>query len=889
MRLDRCLARRTRLGTLLFAALLVGWVGPAAAQEEDEEEPSLEERLRELEPPERAVDPGDVPPGSGPLVLTPGRSYAAGGLHRFLFGDLNRPLWDIAFEIDVLDLSKVGGGLTPTELSGGQQTVGMRFAGANGRTYQFRSIVKTPSRALPRALRISPVDDVVQDQMAAQFPLGAMVVAELLQAEGILVARPRPVVMPDDPRLGPFREKFAGLMGWIEERPNELEGDRPGFAGSDKITGTEALYENIEEDPRHYVNAEEFLRARLIDMFVGDWDRHNDQWRWASFEESGRVRWDPIPRDRDWALSRIDGVLPSFGSQFLPQYRASWDEYPDVFNLHWNAQFLDRRLLAPLPREAHERIAADLAGSLSDDVIERAVGVLPQAYRDAYGDVLVAHLRHRRDELPRVSAEFYELIARWADVTTTNADEVATVTGQPDGRVRVEVRSAGDAGILVFSRTFVPEETKEIRLYLLGGDDVVQFEGPGFGSIRLRVIGGKGDDAFVDATTGRGVHVYDDDGQNRFELGPDGWYDESEYDDPEGPQDIDVIFEARDWGASWVWMPLLSFDPDLGFFAGAGLTRFGYGFRRDPWNSRFSVRALAGAELGESRGGMEWVKTLTDGGLRFGADFSWETETNTRFFGVGNETPSDLESTYFRAPRSSVALGLRLESAQDQAVRAFAGPVVRFAGRVDRDANIFADLDPYGSDDFAQAGGVAGLELGRIDEAGLSATSAAMELTGRAFPAVLDVEEAFGSARAVGRLVVAANEAPFKPGLHLRASGEKVWGSLIPFDEFAALGGAASLPGYRERRFAGTEAASGSALGRIHLFRMRPFATIDVGIHGIATVGRVWNDGEDSDEWHTGFGGGIWLMPRIVGRPIALTLVRGDDTSRFYFALGFPF
>jgi hypothetical protein len=284
-----------------------------------------------------------------------------------------------------------------------------------------------------------------------------------------------------------------------------------------------------------------------------------------------------------------------------------------------------------------------------------------------------------------------------------------------------------------------------------------------------------------------------------------------------------------------------------------------------------------------------WLKTLTDGGLRFGTDLTFATELNTRFFGTGNETNADSASTFFRAQRSSVQLGVRVETAQDQALRAYVGPVIRRAGEVDPVGNIFGVLDPYGADDFFQAGMVGGVALGRIQNPGRPTTSAILELTGRAFPALLDVEDAFGSADAVGRLILSAEDAPLHPALHLRAGAKKVWGSMIPFDEYASLGGKKSLPGYRDRRFAGQEAASGGVLGRVQLFTMRPFATFDVGVHGLATVGRVWFDGEESDEWHTGFGGGFWLYPRILSRAFAVTAVQGEDGLRIYFGLGFPF
>ncbi len=51
----------------------------------------------------------------------------------------------------------------------------------------------------------------------------------------------------------------------------------------------------------------QYLRVRLLDVFVGDWDRHYKQFEWAQAGEEGP--WTPFPKDRDQAFSRYDGVL----------------------------------------------------------------------------------------------------------------------------------------------------------------------------------------------------------------------------------------------------------------------------------------------------------------------------------------------------------------------------------------------------------------------------------------------------------------------------------------------------------------------------------------------------------------------------------------------------
>ena len=49
---------------------------------------------------------------------------------------------------------------------------------------------------------------------------------------------------------------------------------------------------------------------RLFDMLLGDWDRHQDQWRWAAFKEDGVTTYRPVPRDRDQAFSIMnDGFV----------------------------------------------------------------------------------------------------------------------------------------------------------------------------------------------------------------------------------------------------------------------------------------------------------------------------------------------------------------------------------------------------------------------------------------------------------------------------------------------------------------------------------------------------------------------------------------------------
>ena len=169
--------------------------------------------------------------------------------------------------LQVLDLGRVGGGLTPLRTGGFGQSISLHFTGEDGRRYTVRSLDKDPTKRIWDELKDTIVDDVLQDLISALLPTGALVVDPLMEATGILHSKHTLVVIPDDPRLGEYHEEFAGLIGMLQEHPSEGPDDTPGFAGSRRISGTERLWEHLEESPCNRVDARAYLKAKLMDLF----------------------------------------------------------------------------------------------------------------------------------------------------------------------------------------------------------------------------------------------------------------------------------------------------------------------------------------------------------------------------------------------------------------------------------------------------------------------------------------------------------------------------------------------------------------------------------------------------------------------------------------------
>ncbi len=828
----------------------------------------------------------DLIPGST-VIMTPRGRYDAGVFHRFFMGGLNRDLWSLPIEVEVLDLDRFAGGLTPVRRGGGLQTTSLRLQGADGQMWTFRSVDKDVTRSLDPLLRESVAAGVLQDQIGALFPLSAMVVAPLMEAAGVLHADPTLMVMPNDERLGEFLEEFGGLLGWIEIRPDEGRDGEPGFAGASRITGSERFLERLEDEQDNRVNSESYLRARLMDLFVGDWDRHPDQWRWAAFEEGDSVRWEPIPRDRDWAFSRIDGFLITLARTMWPHYVGFSHDYESVFGTTWNGRALDRNLLSQLVREDFERIAQDLQVRLSDDVISDAVGRLPASYQEAVGAELEGALLNRRDRLMDAAMKFYGILSGWVDIFGTDEEDYANVERHADGTLRVTMYEASAAGVPrgapYFDRTFVPGETHEVRIFLRGDDDRAVVRGAGPDAIRVRIIGGGSDDTLIDVTDGKGTSFYDDRGDNVFTAAPATEVDESDYKEPDDTESATHQARPRDWGSRWTALPLIGLNSDVGLFVGNTGHRYGYAFRHFPYKTRLDLMALVNPTHLRFQAGATYTFPLV--GSTVGLISAEVTNREIRrFFGFGNETTKDDGSVDFRADRSRAYVEAMVGLRPTSAVSIDFGPAFWFSSPT-KEAGSFVEAEaPYGQDDFAQVGFVGRASWDTRDNPVAPKVGLNLEVEGRYIPEALDTEAAYG-----GLSGTLSASAPIgSAGLSVRVSGEKVWGEF-PFFDGAWIGGKQTLRGFSEYRFVGDASLSASAQLRSPGTDFYLFLPGQVGVMALTDVGRVYLDGEDSDSWHSAFGGGFWAYFLKPDYTLSVAWAHSDEGNSVYVSLGFGF
>jgi hypothetical protein len=363
--------------------------------------------------PERSFPPAAIVSRDGDTAtVVAGGRYAAGRLRRLVAGAHYRDLWAAPIRVPALNLATFAGGLTPLRQGGGRQTRSLRLQAGDGRQFVFRTVAKDQRHVLPRVLRRTPIGDIFQDQASAMNPAGALVVDELASAVGVYHPRPLLVLAPDDERLGEYRAAFAGRLGLLEEYPVAESGGPGGIAGVDAIVSTRTLLLRLDANSGARVDARAYLTARLLDLLVGDWDRHGEQWRWARCRERGQEVYTPLPRDRDQAFVRLDGLFGRLAQLTSGQMVSFSPDFGNIPGLVRTGQELDRRLLAGLDRQTWEAVCGEMSARLTDAVIDAAVRRLPQPYYELRGAWLAAALSSRRDALAGAARRWQDLLSR---------------------------------------------------------------------------------------------------------------------------------------------------------------------------------------------------------------------------------------------------------------------------------------------------------------------------------------------------------------------------------------------------------------------------------------------------------------------------------------------
>ena len=825
-------------------------------------------------------------------VVVAGEMYGAGGMHRWFLGNNYRDAWTTPIKVPVLDLKTFHGGLKPTKLGGGMQAKSLRFSASDGSEYVFRQVRKT-DLALSDQFRHTIIWYIVRDGGSASHPTGGLAAAPLLATVGVLHPTPRLYFMPDDPALGEFRKDFAGILGTVEEYPADPDKGR-GFADAEKIIDSDSLLERINTDPREQVDARAFLRARLMDLLLGDNDRHPDQWKWARLSKNDGALWQPIPRDRDKVFVSYEGFVSSIAHHALHNLVTFSSKYPDPSSLFANAGEFDRRLLGSLDQVVWDSVATSIMNRITDPVIDDAVRAMPPEYANSSRGV-AAKLKARRNGLRGAADRYYRELWHVAEIHGTDAGDEATVTRSGEGIVDVRIQSGGSAPY--YSRRFEAGETSEIRIYLHGGNDRAIVEGGVRKSISVRIIGGNGTNTFVDRSQVGGrtnpTRFYDAGSVQGVKYARDTLDEKKNVDNafnhrfnrrPWVHAYGDLVPPIMDRGADIAPIASIHSQRGLGIYPVIGLARSVYGFRTVPYSTLMAADFAYATGSGRTRVRTELDKRFEGSDVHVPVVASMSQFEVVQFHGFGNDVP-DLRGRFYDVRQRqwvfNPAIGKSFSPVSDISI----GPIVRYTKTDSLTNRFLTQLRPYGFSPFGQAGLRLNMHLDSRYYPDTLKPRFVLDVDGRGYPGLWDVESPYESADAVAAAFFTLPVAK-KPVVAFRVGGKKLWGDF-PYFDAAFVGGSETLRTESRQRFAGDASLYGSTELRVPIAQFPLILPLDVGLLGFVDAARVYVNGDSPDGWHSAAGAGFWVGYLNPGTSVNVLITNNRDhriTSSFGFA-----
>ena len=844
------------------------------------------------------------------VTVIPGERYSAGGLHEWLFGEHWRDVWATPVKVEVLNLEKFSGGLTAIGTGGGLQTKSLQLKGNDGRIWKFRSVDKNPAKVLPEELQSTIAEQLLQDQISTSNPFAPLVVIPMLEAVDIIVAEPRLVYLPDTEKLGEFREEFKDMLGFIEEHPTKGLDDQPGFENAIDVKGTYKLFDYLAKKRNQKIDSEQFLKARLMDMLLGDWDRHMDQWRWAKYEESDGKIWKPIPRDRDQAFSKYDGLFPFVAAYLVPQLNHFGEDYPQIEDLTWNGRFLDMRVLVELDKRNWDSVTAYVQTCITDEVIDDAVKHLPPEVYEICADEIAMKLKSRRDSLQWASDELYGLVNKYTDVFCSDEDDYVEVNRLDDKSTVVSIfkrdkSSGGGKDEPLFYKIFDNEITKDLRIYLNDGDDKAYVYGECSEAPVIRIVGGKGKDEFIDESivygyflsitpfsAAQGKTYFYDSGENTSVVQGQG----TTFDDSVWPEPVDEFekYEPKqlDRGHNWLPVPIVGLNTDYGLTVGGGVQLNQYNFRAVPKQYMQRITVSYATRFGNITAAYEadFYSVLRGGRLNLRLQFT--EQFVARYFGYGNETAFniDLENNdYYKVNQELITLFPTIfYDLSEYLTGSFGISFIQSKTFLQNDTLLTGfRYEEYGLGKISPLGFHIGLEIDSRNSEDYPTEGYYIKLNGRLFPEIFSEPEGFYYAGFDLRSYLTPAFSPFAT-LALRAGGSRAFGKY-PFYAGATVGGKDDLRGYNDKRFSGDAAIFGQAELRFFVTSLNLILKSKIGLNLFAETGRVFIENDSSKLWHPSYGVGLWvsyLNSTLIG---STYVAFSPERTTFYLGLGMGF
>jgi len=830
------------------------------------------------------------------------------GFFRTLWGERYQKYYGPEVSAKTVDLDTLYGGLQPVRKGGGHQSKSLRLRTKGGKEYVMRALRKVSELYLQSMVfQEQYVMDDLQESFLQKFlldfytgshPYAPFTIGPLSDAIGIYHTNPVLYYIPKQDALAEFNQDYGDELYMIEEHAGDGHGDKASYGFSNKLISTDDMLDNLRDNEKYAVDDSMYVRARLFDMIIGDWDRHVDQWRWAEFKEKGAKKtvYKPVPRDRDQAFSIMgDGLFMSLATRMLPPLRLMEgfnEEIRNVkgFNSSPKTYVLDLALLSETEQQTWIKEAKFIKEHLTAAAIDKAFRYFPPEVHDETVSEIKRILLKRISDVEETANTYYGVLNKYAVVTGTDKDDWFEIEFLNNDEVKVSAyrKINGKKKRRFFQRTFASDVTKEIWVYGLDDEDRFDVTGAYKSKIKLRLVGGQNNDVYH-IKEGGSTFVYDyKSKKNRFENVSKAKVRLTDNYAVNTYQPLKIRASLNQL------LPLIGFNPDDGLKLGITNTYTYNGFRQNPFSQQHALNAAfyfatSGFELGYKG---EFANALGK------ANFEIDTKLTSpnfaiNFFGLGNETENfddalGLDYNRVRYSMFKIAPSLVWRGQLGSKVRT---GVSYESISVEETENRFINM-------FYQENGEETLKkfLGVDWEYAYENTdNEAFPTLGMTTTLQMGYKTEISDGSGSFGYIIPSLSLDYK----LIPSGNLVlatkWkahftiGDGYEFYQGASIGGIDGLRGFRNQRFTAKKAYYQNTDIRLNLGKRKTgILPTTIGIYGGFDYGRVWQANDISNRWHSSYGGGFFLNAAGV-LSIRAALFNSLEGPRFSFGLGFGF
>jgi len=609
------------------------------------------------------------------VTVCPTKTFEVGQVGRFFVGDQYRDVWRTKVKVPVINLEEIKGGLTPVKLGGGASSNSLRLMDSEGKEYILRSVVKVYNRFLKSQYSDIIWLDFYGDENASALPYGTLSIGRLSDAIDLPHSDPKLYYLSHQEALGLYNDLLEEGLYMLENRPDGKKWkNEKSFGYASNIVSNSDMVKAVSSKATHKIDQRSVLKARLFDMWIHDWDRHDDQWRWSKSEQGKMTIYKPIPRDRDWVYFKSEGLIYSFIGKYVERKHSSFKhEISDIEGINMSPAHFDRANLNELEWSDWKQITEEMQLALTDDIIYQALSEMPKEILPIVKEEIHSKLVQRRNDLMKYSQNYYKILASEVSIVGTDNDDKITITtiGVDSTRVQLTAMRKKKADITKYKRTFSNNETEVIRVYGMEGEDKLQLP-ENTTATKIQFIGGLGTDeveytgiektrlTVFDSADGvliqNNNHIKTNLNDNIF----NNRYDRNEF-------KYNSILPTISLGSTF----------DEGLWLGAGFIKTFHGFRKVPFASKHRLSAKIAPFTAASMM-LDFNSQFNNIGIndvQLISNIYYHSPDYINFFGLFNERNNLQDPQFNRVKVSSYGLELKLKKTWNQeAISVSIGP-----------------------------------------------------------------------------------------------------------------------------------------------------------------------------------------------------------------------